>query len=84
MLSSQGAGLFTLSHDFLEVANDTNSVGNYCGAGTPKAILLPGSYVELKFHTDEELAYRGFAIFFAIVPNGGRYFFYELLVFTHF
>lgn len=71
MFLSQRADVFTFSFDYLEVANDTNSVGNYCGAGTPQTILLPGSYVELKFHTDHTLAYRGFAISFTTVPIEG-------------
>ena len=55
-----------ITGDYLEINSFIDStssvVKSLCGYGIPEPISLNGSKVNLKFHSDASLGFRGFAI----------------------
>jgi len=59
--------------DYLEIVNDGIMVGKHCGQRTGQNLLLTGSQILIKFHSDYNVQKRGFLIYFNAVSHG-KYF----------
>ncbi|KAJ7382747.1 hypothetical protein OS493_033032 [Desmophyllum pertusum] len=60
---------YSCSYDYLTITNNTNHVfGKYCGEQTGQTLLVSGQYVDITFHTDNNLSKRGFVLVFTAVP----------------
>ena len=52
------------------IANEHFKYGVYCGERTGHTVLVNGSYVVIKFHSDENFQRRGFLLVFTAVQIG--------------
>ena len=52
------------------ISNVNFKYGVYCGERTEQTVLVDGSYVVIRFHSDENVQLKGFLLVFTAVPIG--------------
>ena len=56
--------------DHLMISSEQFKYGEYCGETTGQTVLVSGSYVVIKFHSDENVQEKGFLLLFTAVQIG--------------